>query len=109
VKADKRFFIAVEGFTDKTGSKAYNTTLSQRRADAVVEYLVAKHDIPLYRIHMIGLADDKPVDEARSRTARAKNRRVEVKVFTADQATAGLGNTTNSANRSQDPAKPPQQ
>jgi len=109
VKTDKRFFIAVEGFTDKTGSKSYNTTLSQRRADAVVEYLVAKHDIPLYRIHMIGLADDKPVDEARSRTARAKNRRVEVKVFTADQATAGLGNTTNSANRSQDPAKPPQQ
>jgi outer membrane protein OmpA-like peptidoglycan-associated protein len=109
VKADKRFFIAVEGFTDKTGSKAYNTTLSQRRADAVVEYLVAKHDIPLYRIHMIGLADEKPVDEARSRTARAKNRRVEVKVFTADQATAGLGNMSNSANRSQDPAKPPQQ
>jgi len=109
VKTDKRFFIAVEGFTDKTGSKSYNTTLSQRRADAVVEYLVAKHDIPLYRIHMIGLADEKPVDEARSRTARAKNRRVEVKVFTADQATAGLGNPTNSANRSQDPAKPPQQ
>jgi OOP family OmpA-OmpF porin len=109
LKADKRFFVAVEGFTDKTGSRAYNTTLSQRRADAVVEYLVGKHDIPLYRIHMIGLGDEKPVDEARSRTARAKNRRVEVKVFTADQATAGLGNMSNSANRAQDPAKPPQQ
>jgi outer membrane protein OmpA-like peptidoglycan-associated protein len=105
LKADKRFFVAVEGFTDKTGSKSYNTTLSQRRADAVVEYLVAKHDIPLYRIHMIGLGDDKPVDEARSRTARAKNRRVEVKVFSADQATAGLGNAANTANRTQEPAK----
>jgi OOP family OmpA-OmpF porin len=109
LKADKRFYVAVEGFTDKTGSKAYNTTLSQRRADAVVEYLVAKHDIPLYRIHMIGLGEEKPVDEARSRTARAKNRRVEVKVFTADQATAGLGNNANTANRSNEPVKQPQQ
>jgi OOP family OmpA-OmpF porin len=108
LKADKRFYIAVEGFTDKTGSKAYNTTLSQRRADAVVEYLVAKQNVPLYRIHMIGLGVENPVDEARNRTARAKNRRVEVKVYTADQVTAGLGNT-NSASRSQDPAKPEQQ
>ena len=53
----------------------------------VVEYLVAKHDIPIYRIHMIGLGQEKPVDEARNRDARAKNRRVEVKVFNADQVT----------------------
>jgi OOP family OmpA-OmpF porin len=97
VKADKRFFIAVEGYTDSTGAKSYNTALSQRRADAVVEYLVAKHDIPIYRIHMIGLGDDKPVEEAHNRAARAKNRRVEVKVFSADQVTASLGTPTNSA------------
>ena len=56
----------------------------------MVEYLVAKHDIPIYRIHMIGLGEEKPVDDARSSAARAKNRRVEVKVFSADQATASL-------------------
>jgi flagellar motor protein MotB len=55
-----------------------------------VEYLVAKHDIPIYRIHMIGLGQEKPVDEARNREARAKNRRVEVKVFSADQVTASM-------------------
>jgi outer membrane protein OmpA-like peptidoglycan-associated protein len=93
VKSGRRFFIAVEGFTDRTGSKQYNEALSRRRADAVVQYLVAKHDIPIYRIHMIGLGDQKPVDEARNREARAKNRRVEVKVFSADEATAGLGKT----------------
>jgi len=82
--ANKRYFIAVEGFTDKVGSRQYNETLSKKRADAVVEYLVAKHDIPIYRIHMIGLADDKPVDTSRNRMARAKNRRVEVKIFSAD-------------------------
>jgi OOP family OmpA-OmpF porin len=99
VQSDKRFFIAVEGYTDTTGSKAYNETLSRKRADAVVEYLVAKHDIPIYRIHMIGLGVEKPLDDARTRTARAKNRRVEVKVFSADQVTGTLGDNSNSANR----------
>ena len=82
--ADKRFVISVEGYTDATGDKAYNEALSRKRADAVVTYLVAKHDVPIYRIHMIGLGEDKPVDEGKDRAARAKNRRVEVKVFTAD-------------------------
>ena len=50
--------------------------MSRRRADAVMHYLVATHEIPLYRIHMIGLGDDKPVDEGKNRDARAKNRRV---------------------------------
>jgi OOP family OmpA-OmpF porin len=101
-KSDKRFFIAVEGYTDKTGSRAYNEALSRRRADAVVQYLVAKHEIPIYRIHMIGLGNEKPVDEANNREARAKNRRVEVKVFSADQVTASLrGESPNSASRQQ--------
>jgi outer membrane protein OmpA-like peptidoglycan-associated protein len=100
VKADKRFFIAVEGYTDKTGSHAYNEALSRRRADAVVQYLVAKHDIPIYRIHMIGLGEEKPVDDGRGRQARAKNRRVEVKVFSADQLTATLrGQDVTAASR----------
>jgi OOP family OmpA-OmpF porin len=103
VKGDKRFFIAVEGYTDKTGSRAYNEALSRRRADAVMTYLVAKHDIPVYRVHMIGLGDEKPVDEGKNREARAKNRRVEVKVFNADQVTASLnGENSNSASRQQE-------
>jgi OmpA-OmpF porin, OOP family len=98
VQADKRFFIAVEGFTDTVGSKSYNDALSRKRADAVVQYLVAKHDIPIYRIHMIGLGEEKPVDDAKNRAARAKNRRVEVSVYSADQVTGSLGEST--ANRS---------
>ena len=90
VKSDKRFFIAVEGFTDQVGNHEYNETLSRRRADSVVEYLVANNDIPIYRIHMIGLGDQKPVEEGKNRAANAKNRRVEVKVFTADQVTAAV-------------------
>ncbi|MCU1259712.1 MAG: OmpA/MotB domain protein [Bryobacterales bacterium] len=85
----KRYFIAVEGFTDKTGTVQYNNALSKRRADAVVMYLVAKHDIPVYRIHEIGLGEEKPADEGKGRAANAKNRRVEVTFFSADpQVTA---------------------
>jgi OmpA-OmpF porin, OOP family len=101
VKADKRFFIAVEGYTDSTGSKQYNETLSRQRANTVVEYLVAKHDIPIYRIHMIGLGEQRPVDEAHNREARAKNRRVEVKVFSADQVATSLNRDSASADRTQ--------
>lgn len=90
VKADKRFFIAVEGYTDKTGSAEYNETLSQHRAEAVVQYLVAQHEIPIYRIQRVGLGEANPVDSGRGRSAQAKNRRVEVKVFVADQVTAAL-------------------
>jgi outer membrane protein OmpA-like peptidoglycan-associated protein len=95
VKADKRFFIAVEGYTDSVGAKQYNEELSKKRADAVVNYLVASHDIPIYRIHMIGLGEEKPVDEGRNRAARAKNRRVEVKVFSADQVMATMNSDAN--------------
>jgi len=90
VKADKRYFVAVSGFTDKIGNKDYNEALSKRRADAVVQYLVAKHDVPIYRIHMIGLGEEKPVDDANTREARARNRRVEVQVYCADGVTQGL-------------------
>src|SRR5579864_5688059 len=83
---NKRYFIAVEGFTDTVGSAMYNEELSRKRANAVAEYLVAKHDIPVYRIHMIGLGKEKPVDMGPGRAARAKNRRVEVRIWVADQS-----------------------
>ncbi len=82
----KRYFIAVEGFTDKVGSQEYNEALSRRRADAVVAYLVSARDIPVYRIQMVGLGKDKPVDDGKTREARAKNRRVEVTIYSADQS-----------------------
>lgn len=86
----KRYVITVEGFTDQTGSAAYNMALSRRRADAAVAYLVSKHDIPVYRIQMIGLGKDKLVDEGKNRLARAKNRRVEISVYSADQSSGPL-------------------
>lgn len=86
----KRFVISVEGFTDKVGSSDYNVSLSRQRATAVVNYLVANHNIPVYRIYTVGLGKEKPVDEGKTREARSKNRRVEVKIFSADQNSAAV-------------------
>lgn len=95
----KRFFVAVEGFTDSTGPSDYNNALSRRRADAVVQYLVAQHNIPVYRIHTVGLGKDKPLDDAKTRVARAKNRRVEVTLFSADQGAVAMNQNGNPASR----------
>jgi len=93
----KHYFIAVEGFTDKSGSPEYNAALSRRRADRVVQYLVAQHDIPIYRIHMIGLGSQKPAEDGRGRMANAKNRRVEVTIYSADQNATAM-NSARTAN-----------
>jgi len=80
----KRFTVVVEGFTDHIGSPEYNNALSRRRASAVVSYLVTKHNIPVYRISMVGLGAQKQVEEGKTRAARTKSMRVEVKIFSAD-------------------------
>ena len=79
----QRYFITVEGYTDQTGSAAYNDTLSRERANSVISYLVGSHDIPVYRVHTIGLGEQKLIDEGKGAKARAASRRVEVTVYTA--------------------------
>lgn len=96
VTSHKRFFVAVEGYTDQTGSADYNLELSKRRADAVVHYLAGEKNVPFYQIRTIGMGDLQPVDPGKTRDARAKNRRVEVKIFSADDASA-----TSAANNGQ--------
>jgi len=74
------FFIEIQGFTDTTGSENYNATLSQRRADSVLRYLVSK-GVPLYRTSIVGLGEEKPVADNKTRQGREQNRRVEVRVL----------------------------
>ena len=63
------------------------STLSKRRADAVVQYLAGEKDVDFNRIHTIGLGEQKLVDTgATPRFPRARNRRVEVKIYSADDA-----------------------
>src|SRR5947207_3913624 len=78
----KGYVLEVTGFADSTGSTARNRALSQRRADAVIRYFVEQHKIPLRRIITpYGFGESNPVAENNTRTGRAENRRVEVKVL----------------------------
>ncbi len=79
-----RYVIEVQGFTDKTGSPDANLVLSRQRADEVVRYLTMQHKIPLYRIYQLGAGALVPVADDKTREGRKQNRRVEVKVYSAD-------------------------
>ena len=72
--------ISVEGHTDDVGTDAYNDRLSQRRADAVKEYLV-KNGIAPQRIQTKGWGRRRPLVQGTTEDARAQNRRVEVIVI----------------------------
>ena len=70
--------VQVEGHTDSQGDDAYNKALSQRRADAVVAYLVGK-SIDRARLTAVGFGEEQPIADNRTTAGRAQNRRV---VFT---------------------------
>src|SRR5271154_1976759 len=106
VATTKGYIITVEGATDSIGSSEYNFDLSQRRADAVVQYLAAEKSVPAYKIYLIGLGKDKPVDTNKTADGRAKNRRVDIRLMT----NTGAGTTPASAPATSSPsasANPP--
>lgn len=69
--------IEVTGHTDSTGSHRYNLALSQRRAQRVVDYLLAQ-GVDATRVSSRGLGPDQPLASNASAEGRAQNRRVEV-------------------------------
>ena len=95
ITSAKRYFIAIQGFTDKTGPAEYNLQLSRRRAEAVQTYLIGTKNVPVYRIQLVGLGKDKPLNDQKTKDDREKNRRVEVTVFSAD--TSGAAAATSGA------------
>ncbi len=69
--------IEIVGHTDSTGSRAYNQTLSQRRAQSVADYLRAQ-GVDGTRLSTYGAGPDQPVASNATADGRAQNRRVEV-------------------------------
>src|SRR5579872_6181570 len=78
----KGYIVEVTGGADSAGSKDYNYQLSERRADAVVQYLISKYNVPAYKVYLVGLGKDKEVAPNNSATGRAKNRRVSIRLLT---------------------------
>ncbi len=76
MKATPDLKVEVRGHTDSTGEKAYNQKLSERRADAVAEYMI-KNGISPERIRSTGFGADRPIAPNTTLEGRKKNRRTE--------------------------------
>ena len=72
--------IEISGHTDNLGSKVYNELLSQKRADAVKNYLIGK-GISGQRIISIGYGQTLPVSSNSDELGRSQNRRTEFKII----------------------------
>jgi len=77
IKSEETTVIA-QGHTDDTGAAAYNQGLSERRAQAVKDYLVEK-GVPAERIAIKGFGEDQPSDTNDTEEGKSNNRRVEFK------------------------------
>jgi OmpA-OmpF porin, OOP family len=74
---DATLKISIEGHTDNTGDAASNKKLSNDRAKAVMDAIVAK-GIDKTRMAFVGWGQEKPVADNRTEEGRAQNRRVEI-------------------------------
>lgn len=69
--------VEVHGHTDAVGSDEANLTLSQRRAEAVRQYLIDMHMVEPVRLIPIGFGETRPIADNNTEAGRAKNRRVD--------------------------------
>jgi outer membrane protein OmpA-like peptidoglycan-associated protein len=78
----KGYVIEITGFASADGSTVKNKALSQRRAQAVIDYLVETHNVPLRRIgQSYGFGELQAIADNTTREGREQNRRVEVKLL----------------------------
>jgi outer membrane protein OmpA-like peptidoglycan-associated protein len=92
-KDERGFLIEVAGFASSDGDVAINRRLSQKRADAVIQFLAENYSIPMRRfVTPMGYGETQPVADNHTRNGRNENRRVEVRILVSK----GLSNTETS-------------
>lgn len=78
----KGWIVSVTGYADATGKSGRNRSLSDRRANAVIDYLVTQHNVPLQRlVQPFGYGSQKPIESNHTSQGRAQNRRVEINIL----------------------------
>ncbi|HXR16791.1 MAG TPA: OmpA family protein [Terriglobales bacterium] len=101
LKSQRGYIIEVQGFSSGHGQTAIAT--SQKMADSVVRYLVLNHDIPVYRIYVVGMGN-APVPSAttddQAKTKRTSGGRVEISLLKND-----LEQLASTSTADQSPAK----
>jgi len=103
-KEEKGYVIEVAGFASSDGNEAFNRRLSQKRADAVIQFMAEKSSIPLRRfIVPMGYGESQPVADNDSRAGRKENRRVEVRLLVSKGLmptdTSGSSDMSTSSNQ----------
>lgn len=76
--------ILLEGHTDSQGNAATNKRLSEERASAVREYIIANMGISREQITSVGFGSEKPVASNKTTEGRALNRRIDVVINLSD-------------------------
>jgi OOP family OmpA-OmpF porin len=84
VKGSKGYVLEIQGFTDNKGTEDYNLVLSQKRSESVVRYLAEQHQIPLFRMFILGLGESKQVEDNKTKEGREANRRVEINLLKSE-------------------------
>jgi outer membrane protein OmpA-like peptidoglycan-associated protein len=102
VKGQHGYIIEVQGFSSGRGQTAI--TNSQKMAESVVRYLVLNHEIPVYRIYLVGMGNAPTADEA-TKTKRSSGGRVEISLLKNDleQLSANSAAPLTTADQSQQP------
>ncbi len=102
VKGQRGYIFEVQGFSSGKGQAAI--TASQKMAESVVRYLVLNHDIPVYRIYLVGMGNAPTSDET-AKTKPVAGGRVEISLLKNDleQLSANTGAPVTSADQSQQP------
>ena len=72
--------VVIEGHTDSIGSATYNQQLSQKRAEAVMQYIIQNFQIDTSRISAVGRGEEAPIASNDTASGRATNRRVQAEM-----------------------------
>jgi outer membrane protein OmpA-like peptidoglycan-associated protein len=70
--------VLIEGYTDSLGSPEANQAISEKRAQAVQDYLVQKGQISSSKIKAVGLGEENPISDNQTPKGRAENRRIDL-------------------------------
>jgi outer membrane protein OmpA-like peptidoglycan-associated protein len=103
VKGQRGYIIEVQGFSSGKGQTAI--TNSQKMAESVVRYLVLNHEIPVYRIYLVGMGNAPAPNSDDAKTKRLSGGSVEVSLLKNDleQLSANSGAPVTGADQAQQP------
>jgi len=101
VKGQRGYIIEVQGFSSGKGQVAIQN--SQKMAESVVRYLVLNHEIPVYRIYLVGMGNAPIATDENAKTKRISGGRVEISLLKNDleQLSSNTGAPATSATQQQ--------